>query len=146
FVVRGKTIRGSLAIFSYHMFKNDTPKELVETAAALELFNVDLALHSQGELGISMAAQLHLAATLPGLTHAADAHYHHLTDDIIEGGKLPHEQGGMRVPTGPGLGITLDRHKLMKYHELAREMQTAAQTSMVGDPNAAEHLPILPRW
>ena len=115
-------------------------------AAALELFNVDLALHSQGELGISMAAQLHLAATLPGLTHAADAHYHHLTDDIIVGGKLPHEQGGMRVPTGPGLGVTLDRDKLMTDHELAREMQTAAQTSMVGDPKAAEHLPILHRW
>jgi glucarate dehydratase len=115
-------------------------------AAALELLNIDIALHSQGELGISMAAQLHLAATLPGLTHAADAHYHHLTDDIIEGGKLPHQQGGMQVPSGPGLGVRLDRDKLMKYHELAREMQTAAQTSMVGDPNAAEHLPILPRW
>lgn len=115
-------------------------------ATALEFLNVDIALHSQGELGISMAAQLHLAATLPGLTHAADAHYHHLTDDIIEGGKLPHEQGGMRVPTGSGLGVTLDQDKLMKYHELACEMQTAAQTSMVGDPNAAEHLPILPRW
>jgi hypothetical protein len=50
------------------------------------------------------------------------------------------------VPTSPGLGVRLDRDKLMKYHELARQMQTAAQTSMVGDPNAAEHLPILPRW
>jgi glucarate dehydratase len=115
-------------------------------AAALELLNVDVAQHSQGELGISMAAQLHLAASLPALTHAADAHYHHLTDDIIEGGKLLHEKGRMRVPTSPGLGVRLDRDKLMKYHELARQMQTAAQTSMVGDPNAAEHLPILPRW
>jgi glucarate dehydratase len=77
-------------------------------AAALELLNVDIALHSQGELGISMAAQLHLAATLPALTHAAVAHYHHLTDDIIEGGKLPHQQGGMQIPTGHGLGVTLD--------------------------------------
>lgn len=114
--------------------------------AALELLNVDAALHSQGELGVSMAAQLHLAASLPALTHAADAHYHHLTDDIIEGDKLLHERGGMRVPTGPGLGVKLDRDKLMKYHELARQMQTAAQTSMVGDPRAAEHVPILPRW
>lgn len=114
--------------------------------AALELLNVDVSLHSQGELGISMAAQLHLAATLPTLTHAPDAHYHHLTDDIIVGGKLPYERGGMRVPRGPGLGVQLDRDKMARYHELARAMQTAAQTSMVGDPHSAEHLPILPRW
>jgi glucarate dehydratase len=114
--------------------------------AALEVLNMDVALHSQGELGVSMAAQLHLAATLPTLTHAPDAHYHHLTDDIIEGGKLSHEQGGMRVPTRPGLGVKLDRDKLMKYHELAQRLQTAAQTSMVGDPHAPEHVPILPRW
>ncbi|MGH9840592.1 MAG: enolase C-terminal domain-like protein [Blastocatellia bacterium] len=115
-------------------------------AAALELLNVDVALHSQGELGISMAAQLHLAATVPALCHAADAHYHHLTDDIIEGGKLPIEQGGMLVPTGPGLGVRLDRDQMQKYHELAKRMQTTPQTSMVGDPRAARHVPILPRW
>ena len=114
--------------------------------AALELLNVDVALHSQGELGISMAAQLHLAACLPSLTHAADAHYHHLTDDIIEGGKVAHIRGGMQVPTGPGLGVKLDRDKLMKYHELARKIQTVAQTSILGDASAVEHLPILPRW
>ena len=115
-------------------------------AAALEMLNVDVALHSQGELGISMAAQLHLAASLPALPHAADAHYHHLTDDIIQGGKLPHQQGGMLVPTAPGLGIELDPDRLAKYHELARQLQTAQQTSMVGDPRAEQHLPVLPKW
>jgi glucarate dehydratase len=115
-------------------------------SAALEFLNVDVAIHSQGELGISMAAQLHLAASLPNLTHAPDAHYHHLMDDIIKGGKMTHLGGGMQVPTGPGLGVKLDRDKLMKYHELARQMQSAAQTSMVGDPDATEHLPILPKW
>jgi glucarate dehydratase len=114
--------------------------------AALEILNMDMALHSQGELGISMAAQLHLAAALPGLTHAADAHYHHLADDVIEGGKLAHERGGMRVPAGPGLGVRLDRAKLAQYHELALKLQTLAQTSMVGDPHAAEHVPVLPKW
>ena len=115
-------------------------------AAALELFNVDVGVHSQGELGVSMAAQLHLAAVMPTLTHASDAHYHHLTDDIIVGGKLPHDRGGMCVPSSPGLGVKLDQDKLMKYHELALRMQTAVQTSMVGDPRATEHVPILPRW
>jgi glucarate dehydratase len=116
-------------------------------AAALELLNVDVALHSQGELGVSMAVQLHLAATLPGLTRAADAHYHHLTDDIIVGGKLPYEKGGMAVPRAPGLGVKLNRDKLQQYHALALELQAlSSQTSIVGDPQATEHLPILPRW
>jgi glucarate dehydratase len=115
-------------------------------AAALELLNVDVALHSQGELGVSMAAQLHLAACLPGLTHAADAHYHHLTGDIIQGGKLESRDGAMRVPSAPGLGVKLDRDHLAEYHALARTLQTSAQTSMTGDPNALQHLPILPRW
>jgi glucarate dehydratase len=115
-------------------------------AAALELLNAGVALHSQGELGISLSAQLHLAATLPTLAYAADAHYHHLTDDVIEGGKLPCEQGGMRVLAGPGLGVRLDQNRVEKYRELAQRFQTAAHTSMVGDPRAAEHLPVIPRW
>jgi glucarate dehydratase len=115
-------------------------------AAALETLNAGIALHSQGELGISMAAQLHLAAALPVLCYAADAHYHHLTDDVIEGGKLPCERGGMCVPTDPGLGVRLDPDRVQQYHEMARKLQTAAQTSMVGDPRAQQHLPCLPRW
>jgi glucarate dehydratase len=93
-----------------------------------------------------MAAQLHLAASLPALPHAADAHYHHLTDDIIVGGKMPHQDGGMLVPTAPGLGVTLDPDRVAKYRELARQLQTAQQTSMVGDPRAEQHLPVLPKW
>jgi glucarate dehydratase len=115
-------------------------------AAALEMLNIDVAVHSQGELGISMAAQLHLAASLPTLPHAPDAHYHHLLDDVIEGGRLPHVDGGMRVPTRPGLGVTLDPDRMAKYHELARKMQTSDQTSIVGDPGAQQHLPVLPKW
>ena len=36
---------------------------------------------------------LHLGAVVPNLSFAADAHYHHLADDIIEGGKLQYEDG-----------------------------------------------------
>jgi glucarate dehydratase len=115
-------------------------------AAALEMLNLDVAVHSQGELGVSMAAQLHLAASLASLPHAPDAHYHHLSDDILEGGKLAHQQGGMPVPSAPGLGVKLDPDRVAKYHELAQKMQTADQTSMVGDPRAAQHLPVLPKW
>ena len=45
---------------------------------------------------------LHLGAVVPNLSFAADAHYHHLTDDIIEGGKLQYKDGAIRVPDGAG--------------------------------------------
>jgi len=59
---------------------------------------------------------------LPNLGYAADAHYHHLTDDVIAGGKMKYRNGAISVPDGHGLGISLDRDKLLRYHELYREL------------------------
>jgi hypothetical protein len=53
---------------------------------------------------------------------AADAHYHHLQDDIIDGGKFEYEGGSIKVPDGPGLGISLHRDKLDEYAELYKEL------------------------
>ncbi|MDQ3168116.1 MAG: mandelate racemase, partial [Chloroflexota bacterium] len=50
----------------------------VKAAAVCETFQLGVAVHSSGELGIQLATMLHLGATLPNLTFAADAHYHHL--------------------------------------------------------------------
>src|SRR5256886_15619751 len=60
---------------------------------------------------------LHLGAVIPNLTFAADAHYHHLLDDIVEGGKLQYCHGAIPVPTAPGLGVKLDRERMARYHE-----------------------------
>lgn len=89
----------------------------VKAAAVCETFQLGIAVHSSGELGIQLATMLHLGAVLPNLTFAADAHYHHLTDDVIEGGLMRYEGGAIRVPDGPGLGVRLDRERLGKYHE-----------------------------
>jgi glucarate dehydratase len=83
---------------------------------------VGVAVHSSGELGIQLATMLHLGAALPNLSFAADAHYHHLTDDVIAGGKLRYEDGAIAVPTGPGLGVTLDRDRLAEYAELYKKL------------------------
>jgi glucarate dehydratase len=82
-----------------------------------EKFQRGISVHSSGELGIQLATMLHLGAALPNLHFASDAHYHHLTDDIIAGGKLRYENGEIAVPTGPGLGVELDRDKLNQYSE-----------------------------
>ena len=94
----------------------------VKAAGVCETFQLGVAVHSSGELGIQLATMLHLGAVLPNLSFAADAHYHHLTDDIIAGGKLAYEGGSIAVPTGPGLGVRLDREKLGRYAELYRRL------------------------
>lgn len=86
-----------------------------------EKMQLSVAVHSSGELGIQLATMLHLGAALPNLSFAADAHYHHLTDDIIEGGKMQYKDGCIDVPEGPGLGVTLNRDKLLQYNENFKE-------------------------
>src|SRR5436189_1459892 len=90
----------------------------VKAAGVCETFQLGVAVHSSGELGIQLATMLHLGAVLPNLTFAADAHYHELRDDVIAGGPLRYENGKIRVPAGPGLGVRLDRDKLAEYREL----------------------------
>ena len=85
-------------------------------------FQRGMAVHSSGELGIQLATMLHLGALLPSIHFAADAHYHHLTDDIIVGGKMKYDDGAIAVPSGPGLGVELDRDKLAEYSELYKEL------------------------
>ena len=60
----------------------------VKAAGVCDTFQLGVAVHSSGELGIQLATMLHLGAVIPNLSFAADAHYHHLTDDIIAGGKF----------------------------------------------------------
>jgi glucarate dehydratase len=92
-------------------------RQCMKAAAVCEAFQLGVAVHSSGELGIQLATMLHLGASLPNLTFAADAHYHHLMDDIIVGGKMQYCHGSIAVPTAPGLGVKLDRDKLGLYHE-----------------------------
>jgi glucarate dehydratase len=94
----------------------------IKAAGICETFGLGVAVHSSGELGIQLATMLHLGAVVPNLGFAADAHYHHLRDDIITGGKFTYRDGAIEVPRGPGLGVTLDREKLGKYAELYKSL------------------------
>jgi len=117
----------------------------VKAAGICETFQLGVAVHSSGELGIQLATMLHLGAAVPNLSFAADAHYHHLVDDIIEGGKRQYEDGTIRVPDGPGLGVRLDREKLATYAELYRELGNYAYDQ---DPARPGWAPLVPndRW
>jgi glucarate dehydratase len=75
--------------------------------------------HSNNHAGVTMAAMIHLAASIPELMMASDTHYPWLIEgtDIIEGPKLAIQGGAMAIPAGPGLGVTLDHDKLARAHE-----------------------------
>jgi glucarate dehydratase len=117
----------------------------IKAAGICETFQLGVAVHSSGELGIQLATMLHLGAVIPNLSFAADAHYHHLTDDIIEGGLMQYENGAIRVPEGPGLGVKLNRDKLAEYSELYRRLGSYPYDQ---DPLRPGWAPIVPndRW
>ncbi|MFF3177699.1 mandelate racemase/muconate lactonizing enzyme family protein [Streptomyces sp. NPDC057900] len=82
-------------------------------AAHCETFGLGMNLHSGGELGIATAAHLAVVASTPVLSRAIDSMYYLHADDIIE--PLTLENGRLRVPEGPGLGVTVDEDKLRHY-------------------------------
>lgn len=113
----------------------------LRAAAVCETFQLGIAVHSSGELGIQLATMLHLGAVLPTLNFAADAHYHQLTDDVIVGGKMQYSGGAIAVPSGPGLGVELDREKLAEYAELYVELGGYPYDR---DPGRPDWYPLLP--
>ena len=117
----------------------------VKAAGVCETFQTGIAVHSSGELGVQLATMLHLGAVLPNLAFKADAHYHHLVDDVIEGGLMPYVNGEIAVPTGPGLGVTLDRERVGRYAELYKSLGGYAYDR---DPGRPDWFPLVPneKW
>ena len=120
-------------------------RQCVKAAGVCETFQLGVAVHSSGELGIQLATMLHLGAVIPNLSFAADAHYHQLTDDVIKGGLMKYENGKIKVPDGPGLGVELDRDKLNEYSELYKRLGGYAYDQ---DPLRPGWAPTIPnnRW
>ena len=117
-------------------------RSCVKAAGVCETFQLGISVHSSGELGIQLATMLHLGAVVPNLTFSADAHYHHLKDDVIEGGKFEYQDGTIRVPELPGLGVRLDQDKLEEYAELYREFGGYPYDR---DPGRPGYYPLLPK-
>jgi glucarate dehydratase len=135
----GPSIRmGAVDIVLTDIHYWEGPRGVKDLAAVCRTFGLGVAMHSGVEFGVELAAMLHTAASIPEMTVAGDAHYHYLTDDIIEGGLMRYEGGSIRVPTGPGLGVTLDEDKMKRY---------AAHYEAKGDYYARFHQdPCRPDW
>ncbi len=75
---------------------------------------IPLAHHCGFDLGIKLAAILHVNAALAAFTHAVDSTYMSHQDDILTE-KIPVKNGYYSVPEFPGLGIHVDDEKLNRY-------------------------------
>jgi glucarate dehydratase len=82
-----------------------------------DTFGWGMSMHSNTHLGISLAAMTHLAAATPNLTYACDTHSPWQREDVVLPGALTWCDGALGVPTGPGLGVTLDSDALAQLHE-----------------------------
>lgn len=133
---------GSVDIVLTDIHYWEGPRGVKDLAAVCRTFNLGVAMHSGAEFGIELAAMLHTASTIPEMTFAGDAHYHYLTDDIIVGGLMKYEDGCIRVPTGPGLGVELDPEKMDKY-EREFEKRGDYYARFHADPYRPDWFPIV---
>jgi len=119
-------------------------------AGICDAFGLSLSMHSNSHLGISLAAMTHLAAATPNLTYACDTHWpwKAAEDDVIVPGALRFVDGAVPVPTGPGLGVELDRDALARLHEqyLACGLTERDDTGYYRRVRDAAFDPTAPRW
>ena len=81
------------------------------------VFGRKLSMHSNSHLGISLMAMAHLGCAIPELAYELDTHYPWQSDEIIKGGRIRFEDGGVSVSNEPGLGIELDHEALGVLHQ-----------------------------
>ncbi len=109
--------------------------------------NLGLSMHSNSHLGISLAAMCHLGAASPQLTYDCDTHYPWSTKEIVKGGRRSFNEGKLRVPDGPGLGVELD-------HDALSELSDLYEHAMVTDRDDTDemlkyrpnYIRKVPRW
>ncbi|MES2054731.1 MAG: mandelate racemase/muconate lactonizing enzyme family protein [Pseudomonadota bacterium] len=88
--------------------------QTIKAAALCESVNLPVTLHSGGELAISQAAYVHLAASIPNMVLAIDTERAYLGGDIAPN-PVPLIDGAFSVPEAPGLGVDPDIDLIERY-------------------------------
>ena len=88
----------------------------LDFVAACAAMGVGFRFHS-GETGVGSAAYLQLSAALEHVRGASQTLLRWYADDVIEGGPFVPKGGVVRVPDGPGLGVTIDPVALQRCHD-----------------------------
>ncbi len=90
-------------------------RRTVEFVRACEMLGFGFWFHSH-EAGVASAAYLQLSAALEPIREPSQTLFRWVEEDIITAGVLSPENGRVRVPTGPGLGVELDREAFERCH------------------------------
>jgi len=88
-----------------------------KAAALAEAAGLPIVNHAFSPATITMHAQLSVVGSSPNFILACQGHQDLLAGDVVTA-PLSYEGGRMRVPTGPGLGLELDRDRLAEYHDI----------------------------
>jgi L-alanine-DL-glutamate epimerase-like enolase superfamily enzyme len=118
---------------------------LKRSAGICEAAGLPVVKHSLGELGVALAAAVHAIASTPNFRYANQAYGALLADDITTGfggGLDSYQDGCVAVPTGSGLGVTLDPERVQRYHQLYHD---EGHSFAFGDPAALSRSVALPK-
>jgi len=118
----------------------------MQLARVCEGFGWGVSMHSNSHLGISLAAMTHLGAAIPNLDYACDTHYPWANVDVINE-SFSFVEGKLRVPDGPGLGVTLNEDALARLAEARiRYGRTHRDDAAEMRRFVPDWSPKLPRW
>jgi len=125
-------------------------RQLQHLSHMTEVLGMGMSMHSNSHLGVSLMAMTHAAAACPNLTYACDTHYPWQTaeDEVVAGGRIRFENGAVRIPDKPGLGVELDYDQVARgrerYEKIPyRKRDDEAEMRKRVDPNWRR---VLPRW
>jgi L-alanine-DL-glutamate epimerase-like enolase superfamily enzyme len=93
---------------------------LKRSAGICEAAGLPVVKHSLGELGVALAAAVHVLASTPNARFANQGYGALLADDVTAGFGGPADGSQVAVPDGPGLGVALDQDKVDRYAQLYR--------------------------
>jgi len=103
-------------IFSLKIMKSGGLRSALNVAAIAQAAGIGVYGGCMFETGIAHTAGAHLMAALPELELGCEFYMssYYLTEDILTE-PFPVKNGSVHIPTGPGLGVEVDRALLKKY-------------------------------
>jgi L-alanine-DL-glutamate epimerase-like enolase superfamily enzyme len=105
-----------------------------DMGALCRMAGIPFVKHAFGDLGVTTAAAMHVLAALPGPVLAHQQFIQICEHQLLES-PLVFEDGHLKVPTGPGLGIELDRDAIEHYGDIYRRFGEFEGYSPGFEPN-----------
>lgn len=90
----------------------------VRVAQTCQDFGLTWGSHSNNHFDVSLAMFTHVAAAAPGRITAIDTHWIWQDGERLTKEPLRIQDGGIRVPAKPGLGVEIDMLEVEKAHQL----------------------------